>query len=306
MAVAVPGRADAYFILTEVDTGAANSLVSAGITNDNVSGVTTNVQGLAPPCTTNPTSCVSFGHSSVTGAGSSFVGASATVAGATASATSGVDLATGTMHGSIISAANQASGGSESDFADTVTFNIPGATTTTVTNIGISFNLDGSFSNTSGTNGAEVETYLIGDVVGASTFDIALNINPNGIVTPTASGWLTENATCQTSSCFDFDGTLGLVGANPEVIFQGRLLLACGNGPCDLDYSNTAAVGLNLPSGVTYTSDSGVFLTQNPNAPTSVPEPSSWGLFGLGTVVVGLLNRRRLRPINPAAITTGC
>jgi hypothetical protein len=45
------------------------------------------------------------------------------------------------------------------------------------------------------------------------------------------------------------------------------------------DYSNTGQLSLMLPSDVTYTSASGVFLTQ---AASSAPEPSSLLLIGLG------------------------
>jgi len=61
-----------------------------------------------------------------------------------------------------------------------------------------------------------------------------------------------------------------------------------------IDYSHTAAFAFDLPTGVTYTSDSGVFLK---GGTTSVPEPAPIALaaLGLGCTIVA---RRRTRPAN--------
>jgi hypothetical protein len=58
------------------------------------------------------------------------------------------------------------------------------------------------------------------------------------------------------------------------------------------DFSHTASVALVLPDGVTFTSDSGVFLTavQSPN---SVPEPSIWAMLLIGCGGIGATLRRR-------------
>ena len=61
-----------------------------------------------------------------------------------------------------------------------------------------------------------------------------------------------------------------------------------------IDYSHTAAFAFDLPTGVTYTSDSGVFLK---GGTTSVPEPAPIAVaaLGLGCTIVA---RRRTRPAN--------
>lgn len=49
------------------------------------------------------------------------------------------------------------------------------------------------------------------------------------------------------------------------------------------DFSHTGTLSLSLPKGVTFTSASGSFLSEvSPNAPSTVPEPSSFALLGLG------------------------
>ena len=54
------------------------------------------------------------------------------------------------------------------------------------------------------------------------------------------------------------------------------------------DVSHTAGLGLTLPAGLSFTSDSGVFLTQSPSAaPSTVPEPGTVALLSTG--LVGLL-----------------
>jgi hypothetical protein len=65
----------------------------------------------------------------------------------------------------------------------------------------------------------------------------------------------------------------------PIVFQQG---ITCGNG-VDCDFQNTAQLSLVLPPGVTYTSDSGVFLSQS----VSTPEPGSAVLLGAVLLALG-------------------
>ncbi len=73
-----------------------------------------------------------------------------------------------------------------------------------------------------------------------------------------------------------------LVGASEDVAADMALQL---NGHAGADSSYTSSVSLTLPAGVSFTSDSGVFLSQ-------VPEPGSLAVFG---VLGGLLLKRRSR-----------
>ena len=75
------------------------------------------------------------------------------------------------------------------------------------------------------------------------------------------------------------------------VAFLGSTTMADGL----VDVSHTAVLSLTLPEGLSFTSDSGVFLTQSPSeVPSAVPEPGTVGL--LSTDLVGLIGygwRRR-------------
>jgi hypothetical protein len=58
-----------------------------------------------------------------------------------------------------------------------------------------------------------------------------------------------------------------------------------GNGYANVDPD----LGITLPEGVTFTSGSGVLLSQV----AAVPEPSSFTLLGAGLVAFGLYRRRQ-------------
>lgn len=72
--------------------------------------------------------------------------------------------------------------------------------------------------------------------------------------------------------------------------FNLGLSVDCWGAACGFEH--TASIGLVLPEGVSYTSDSGVFLT-GVTAVAPVPEPETWALMLAGLGVVGRLARRR-------------
>lgn len=84
---------------------------------------------------------------------------------------------------------------------------------------------------------------------------------------------------------FDF-----FVQASDDPITVFALLSADANG-ATVDYSHTATLSLTVPVGVTYTSDSGVFLSGGPIS--AIPEPANWALMIGGFVLAGGALRRR-------------
>lgn len=67
---------------------------------------------------------------------------------------------------------------------------------------------------------------------------------------------------------------------NRDVEFSGIIQsMAFWGGTADL--GNTARLSLLLPEGLSFTSDSGIFLSEAGIPSTSVPEPSSLALFGI-------------------------
>lgn len=72
-----------------------------------------------------------------------------------------------------------------------------------------------------------------------------------------------------------------------------RLFLNCtGGSSCYYGNSGTFSFG-ELPTGLSYTSQSGVFLTDTGSGPGAVPEPATWALMILGFGAIGAALRRR-------------
>ena len=101
---------------------------------------------------------------------------------------------------------------------------------------------------------------------------------PNSCLRPAKSGPIRRN----------FYATLH--SRSEDVAVQTYLQVSCGLGTT-CDYSHTGAINLILTPNVTYTSDSGVFLTQT-NTPGSAPEPASMALLFVGAGVLVVLRKR--------------
>jgi len=93
----------------------------------------------------------------------------------------------------------------------------------------------------------------------------------------------------------DFLGTLLIDSTHPDV---GVYLSLQAGGSTEggvhstySEFNHTAGISFDLPTGVTYTSDSGVFLN---GGATSVPEPAPLGFAALGLGCT-LATRRRGR-----------
>jgi hypothetical protein len=163
-------------------------------------------------------------------------------------------------------------------FNDNLTFSVAGGGSDTIT---FNFALDGTIGSASDIGGnswsmAAEETFGTGFM----NWQSGASLSPD---TADTAGWNTFSFTNNTQTGFNFTGTLTVT--NGEVVpIQFIQQIACNNGTI-CDYSNTAQMSLVLPSDVTYTSASGVFLTQQGGS--SVPEPGSLLLMGLGIAAIG-------------------
>jgi hypothetical protein len=77
--------------------------------------------------------------------------------------------------------------------------------------------------------------------------------------------------------------------------FNAGLFLRARDG-ASMDFGNTARFGFGaLPSGLSYTSASGVFLKGLPGSAGAVPEPATWAMMLVGFGLVGFAMRGRTR-----------
>jgi hypothetical protein len=196
-------------------------------------------------------------------------------------------------------------GSSIAEMFDTLTFHVAGANSGTLTNIGIGITLAGTTGNLTCDNsvgGCTATTINYGltvsnplaspSLLDFATFSTGDQTSGNGLVDTTVmlfsgSGWATSNVTSQTVTNSAFNGTFGISGITEIVTLDLKLLMVCGGETCD--YGHTGTINLSLPSGVTMTSASGVFLTQVGAA----PEPASWALMAVALALLAMLEARK-------------
>jgi hypothetical protein len=183
------------------------------------------------------------------------------------------------------------SAASHAAVADQLNFTVAGANANTVTQIGVTFTVTGSLSGTGDSLGEGGAELISGLALGNASEQFITTLNPNtgsptGL-TDSASGWtsyLFSGATVDGG--YVFTGTYQVTGSSFSVPLSFALdCSAAGGTTCD--YSHTGVISLSLPSGVSYTSASGAFLT----GVSAVPEPASFVIAGLGIALVGALRR---------------
>jgi hypothetical protein len=220
--------------------------------------------------------------------------------GVSANASAYANLATGSLGVSGNSNEVGYAGGNSNEaaaLADTLTFSITGATSSTVTTIGVQWSVSGGVTSSSADSGgdAEMEGNLQFGNAGMTTeWDSDDGGAPTDYLGTGADGdWLSSTIVSQTANSTIIDAEYQLVGSDPTI--PVGLFLECGSSnDASCDYYDTASISLTLPAGVSFTSASGVFLTQAPV--TAVPEPGSFLLFGTALLAIGSLRRCKSLP----------
>jgi hypothetical protein len=191
--------------------------------------------------------------------------------------------------------------------SDTLHFTVAGANDSTVTAIGVIFTLDGRMyqggTSLDGTSSGEISGGLnfggsdarfdlvnYGFGYGASSTGGLTKVNYLDTYPIEYPGLWTTNTDHTVNT---FTESYNIVGASADIAFGLNALLLCANGMI-CDYGNTAKFALSLPTGTSFTSDSGVFLTGG--APVGgVPEPASWAMMLVGFGGLGAVLRRQRR-----------
>ncbi|HTB16440.1 MAG TPA: PEP-CTERM sorting domain-containing protein [Bryobacteraceae bacterium] len=113
--------------------------------------------------------------------------------------------------------------------------------------------------------------------------------DPNPTTTLPTSGWVSTSVTGANTTTETFTGIFAVPAGMSTDSLNAWLEVSCGDGD-SCDFSHTATLNISSINGVSYTSSSGVLLTQSGVA----PEPSSWAMMligGLG-IAAGIVRRR--------------
>jgi hypothetical protein len=202
--------------------------------------------------------------------------------GNTASSIVSSSLPTGTVSIQLAGTGNGTDGATAGGYAqdsDLLTFNIPGATPSTVTQIPLTFTI--SSTGAAPGNGYGSGTAYLTINGGNATFLQGVTytgLNPGD----TVSGFSSQSLADTGPGSATFTADYAVTGVSPQVNFG---FYANGGAGLGASFNLADSLGFNLPAGITFTSQSGVFDSQ-------VPEPTVVALLASVTSA-GLLRRRR-------------
>lgn len=303
LALSTPALA-AYGVTVEVSSRAGHAGPALCSYNGNTSDGCQNV-------TTDPTSTGSLSTSGDGGALATRASASTyqtgfdygqTVAEAT-NITATSDLTTASLHmassnASGSPASSYGSGGS-AGFNDVLHFAVAGASADTVTAITVSFAIDGTLNSPGGV----YPTASAGDFYGLATFgssaasfhftdDVTTGFKTLGTFGTGASSYPGTWTYAPDYSTATYTETYDITGATADINVSARANMDCSTG-ASCQFGDTAKFIIAAPSGTSFKSDSGVFLTGG--VASAAPEPAAWVMMMVGVGAVGAFLRQRRR-----------
>jgi hypothetical protein len=209
-----------------------------------------------------------------------------------------VDLTTGTVHNYLKITGPDAGGSgfgqSAGIFGDRLHFDAAQGS-----NIGFSFGFDGTIKSPARV--VPTSTQQIGVIANLRVFDISAGATYQNFTS--LSGALVSDSVfldfSNPSAPIDemiartLAGSLTVAGnATYDVFASFSMFASLNENPVtvEMDFLNTGRFGIQAGPGVSYTSDSGVFLT---GGSAAVPEPASWAMMIAGFALAGRALRRR-------------
>jgi len=224
------------------------------------------------------------------------------------------DLATASLHASVANNANLGfvAGSARADLHDIVHLQVAGADASTVTRVQFQFSLDGTVLD-------DLQTTVFGER-GSGTLNTALRLDQwDSANSGSPDYWLAAfgewsiaRGVLQSNNAgldirgsrvggswtsfgvgeMVFDGWMDIVGAQATINPTLSLSLDCSIG-LQCDYGNTAKFRfVGLPSSVSFSSDSGVFLAGVDVPAVPVPEPATGALLLAGLGMAWVARRR--------------
>jgi hypothetical protein len=107
--------------------------------------------------------------------------------------------------------------------------------------------------------------------------------NPNPTTVMPTGGYVSSSVTGANTTTEDFTGVFAVPTGTSTDALNAWIEISCGLGDT-CDFSHTATFGMSTVNGVSFTSASGVLLTQTGSA---TPEPASWAMMLIGGLGVG-------------------
>ena len=194
----------------------------------------------------------------------------------------GASLVTGATHISASTADTntvESSSIAEVQMVDMLTFSGTGLVT-------LGYALDGGLGSSSSVGSySQSVQYQIGSANMQWSGSVTSGVD-GGPSTGETAGFISDTFTNDTVTGFNFQGTFEVTSGETLALFFAQTIDCSGGETCN--FQNTGQMSL---TGVPFTSNSGVFLTQQDGA--AAPEPGSLLLMGLGIAAIGYARLRR-------------